>query len=253
MSFQPEVLTSASNKHRLYVDDISFPVTLIFDKRVTWNEKFLIVVINMFDRKHHCYMSNATLAEFVEMTEQSVVNALGKLKKLGWVSTVDWRDGERRLTTRLREARRALEQPLQPEDAPTNLSLDPNYSKLDAPTNLSSSYINPKNELEREERLLQIFRERFPTYIPSPFQQDQIYMTVEDVDLWVECCDYWAGNAHQPRSINKLLDMYMQRLEVKMTPSLSNTRVVIDDFNSGYCASCSNGFKHLCPEHREDK
>lgn len=111
-----------------------------------------------------------------------------------------------------------------------------------------------KQNLEREEeRLLQIFRERFPTYIPSPFQQDQIYMTVTDITLWTECCDYWVGNAYQPRSINKLLDMYTQRLEEKTTPSLSNTRVVIDDFNSGYCASCQNGFKHLCPEHKEDK
>ena len=240
--------------HRVY----SMPYELFTAPGLSLKDKIAINQIDRLDNdERHCYASNGYLAERLEMEVGSVVNMLTRLRKKGWVIDVPNQDNQRRLTTPLGENRRKLKR-----FAVANKDVYPVHSSMEEPpsqdgypvhSSMVPLYKDLSLEEKREEQLLEIFRKYLPTFLPSPMQQGEIFDTVTDVALWEECCKYWALNTHQPRSVGRLLDMYSRKFNEKTTPSLSNTRVVIDDFNSGYCASCENGFKHLCPEHREDK
>ena len=55
---------------------------------------------------------------------------------------------------------------------------------------------------------IEIYKQFFPQFTPSPFQQDIIEQTVTDADKWTETCKFWALNDYRPQSIGKMLEYY---------------------------------------------
>jgi len=255
---------SAPERHELKARSVDIPLALFKDKRIAPAEKFLVVIIDMLDNgPHHCYASNNYLGDLLDMSGHTVSNMLTRLRRSGWVRDVEQTQEQgRHLTTPLRDHRKQLEAlrfikideelPHQNRDVPSPNSVSfPHQFRDDSLTKIGdiidSEDLKLRKRLKEEEerKLLQIFKEAFPEFTPSAYQQDLIFQTVTDSDLWRECVNYWAGNSYQPRSISKLLEMYTRRAAEKANPApptLSPHAVYTKD----PCPVCSAGMPERC-------
>lgn len=103
---------------------------------------------------------------------------------------------------------------------------------------------------------LSIFRQYFPDFIPSVFQQDLIESSVDpSKDLlysrWKRAVMFWAGNGYQPRSVDKLINCYESGAYAKEYTngnSVPTVAAVIND-GCGICEAIKNGVEGSCPYH----
>ena len=73
-----------------------FPSEVWLDGRLTALEKIILLEIDSLDGPEGCYASNEYLAGFCHCSKNKVVEAVGKLKELGYVESVSF-DGRKRV------------------------------------------------------------------------------------------------------------------------------------------------------------
>jgi biotin operon repressor len=83
-------------KYTFNIVGIWTPIEVFRDKRLTSNEKYLLQVIKMLDGKDGCFASNEYMADFMEVTEQTVSNGISNLKKCGYIYQESF-DGRKRV------------------------------------------------------------------------------------------------------------------------------------------------------------
>jgi len=76
---------------------------------------------------------------------------------------------------------------------------------------------------------LDVYKQYFPHFTPSPFQQDLIDNLVTNMDIWHEVLTMWAGNDFRPASIKKMIDLYDEK--VGAMPSIPQWQININNCN----------------------
>jgi len=82
---------------------IWFPREVWLDGRLTALEKIILLEVDSLDGPEGCYASNEHLAEFCQCSKNKVVEAISKLKKLGYVSVESFDGRKRTLRSNLHE------------------------------------------------------------------------------------------------------------------------------------------------------
>lgn len=100
-------------------------------------------------------------------------------------------------------------------------------------------------EEQKEQDINSILKRVFPELHPSPFQLDQLYTLVTDIEVFEAACVKWGLSGWRGRNIAGLLELYDRLVAEKVNPTtqLSPTPVVIED----ECAYCTGPMQ--CPVH----
>jgi hypothetical protein len=165
---------------------------LFLDKRLTWGEKCLILLISSLDYSdRHCFASNRLLAEKMGWEINSLSNALTKIRKMGWVWNVGDDNGNRMLMTPL--SRSSLVPGPRHLNSTTSSSID--YG----PRHLYSTGLYKEEILEEE-----IEEKSKPKGSHSDSKQPEITQVFE----------YWRSFLNHPKS--KLDDNRRRRIAARL-------------------------------------
>ena len=86
-----------------------FPAEVWLDDRLTATEKIILLEIDSLDGPEGCYASNEYLAEFCQCSKNKVVEAVSKLKRLGYVKVASFDGRTRVLNTTLQDGAKSYE------------------------------------------------------------------------------------------------------------------------------------------------